>query len=272
MARTGAYINTQDWMLQACGCTAEALLLGLLASYADEQGNVSLPRTYIAERLHTIERSVARYLRNLVSKGLLELVSGGTGRGDVCKYHIVEKGTKNSTLLDEERVQKKDTIICQKGYKNLHPYNNNILNNNTALKRNNAHARAKDLDKSFTMNTDYNFAEFWELFKPSAEHQSKRTSCLNEWAGKTDEQRAMMLAVLKTGKEHRDNPLFFIRYCDEQYDKVVYTRNEVYKQFRTTEPDGFCILEQKDAEGNALWCKVDDARTMNWPIRRAFGA
>lgn len=273
MKPSDRYIIVYDWMLQQIGCGTACTLYALLYSFADEHGSVQMAHGYMARRLNASERIVKYAIAELINGGHITVEKVGRGKGICTTYNLpgkrvqncilidMPKGDKNVPLSDAKRVQ---NCILKKGTK-LSPNNN--INNNNAAEQQDAHARAND-----SMNTDYNFAEFWELFKPSAEHQSKRISCLNEWARKTDEQRAMMLAILKTGKQHRDNPLFFIRYCDENYTKVVYTRDEIYKQEHTTEPVGYCILEKTDPDGLALWCRTDDAKAMGWNIRREFSA
>lgn len=272
MTSKGQHIITYDWMLDAVGSGRECYLYALMFAMADEHGMVQMSRSYMSYRLRCVVDKIDYDLKKLQDAGHIRKATiGGNGRADATTYEVLtlegeiypsKKGVKNTPLKREIGGEKYPSFRGAKL-----PPNNNIIINNNAAEQQDAHARAND-----SMNTDYNFAEFWELFKPSAEHQSKRISCLNEWAHKTDEQRAMMLAILKTGKQHRDNPLFFIRYCDENYTKVVYTRDEIYKQEHTTEPVGYCILEKTDPDGLALWCRTDDAKAMGWNIRREFSA
>lgn len=269
-----AYIIVYDWMSQAVGYR-ECVLFALLYSFADEHGSVQISRGYIAHRLSCSKDAVQYNLDKLIQAGHIRLDKEGRGKGNATTYTILTKrgekyplmntpkGGKNTPLSEIKRGEK---YPLKKGG-NLPPNNNNLLNNSPALQESNTHTHEG--------MEDYGFSTFWELFKPAAEFTNLRRACCQAWAEATEPQREQMLAELRRGEPHRQNPLYHIRYFGENRASAdapeLLTMQQVYARFNTTEPKGWCVLALEfEAPDKARWCKIEDAERKGYPIRRKW--
>ena len=92
---TNSYINTfRDAAIDACLPAQEVAILCTLARHANSNTGITWPGlALIGEKICLSERSVSRYIGNLIEKGWIELVSrgsNGTGRGGIPnKYRLV---------------------------------------------------------------------------------------------------------------------------------------------------------------------------------------
>ena len=118
------------------------------------------------------------------------------------------------------------------------------------------------------------FTVYWSTFKPGSEYQNRKNTAQNEWCSLPPDKRAMILQHLSESRKSKkklwtDNPLYYLRYFDEHVEKdykIPYS--EFVHRFGTTSVAGYCILKEKDEEGNIFFADTRAAKAYHWEIDR----
>lgn len=254
----------------------------LAATIADmcshaEDGTMEISLEYLSTIHGISKRTLQRQLQKLQ---LLQVIvyDSGLGKGNFGKFSKGDnfdtfcgiKGDKTGTLSEDQKVTK----IVIKGDKTGTLINKDIL---TAAERADRRAPAAenaaadgDQEKRSPRQgrkekkmLQEQFEEWWTGFKAKPEYDNRKERCLNVWWLLKPEVREAMLAEVRAGKKHRDNPLHYLQYYTPADVKPEFP---IFRNGETSLGDAM-----KDAEngGRAVAC-VEAGAKLHMPDPYAY--
>lgn len=254
----------------------------LAATIADmcshsEDGTKVISLEYLSTILGISKRTLQRQLAKLK---LLQVITfdSGLGKGN---YGTFQKGANFDTFsgikgdkTDAFCGDQKVTNFAPKGDKNGTYIDKDII---TAAERAGKRATAAEdaaadgdlrngsprLGRKEKKMLQEQFEEWWTGFKAKPEYDNRKERCLNVWWLLKPEVREAMLAEVRAGKKHRDNPLHYLQYYTPADVKPEFP---IFRNGETSLGDAM-----KDAEngGRAVAC-VEAGAKLHMPDPYAY--
>lgn len=230
----------EDWIAEI---TEHERLFALLYTLCLQNGkpDIELGISYIAERLHKTERTVRRWIADMIEEGCITVdVKRGRNARNTFKLNM----TLMSDFIDEKTGQ-----LLQKNrtpnMTHMSDFSGLPLNPSSDKKRENNKKNIKtkkspqkkvfssDLDdgqnfeekeefilfredeeaRAISPDVKKSFGEFWKKFAPVEKEQTKYKRALNEWNRIGDVYRSACLKMLdKLGKPLEQNPYFYLQH------------------------------------------------------------
>ena len=105
MMQKEPYILVEDWMLQEVGAGTSVLVYALLHSLAaaSDDGTATASIRYMMDRLHATERMVDYALDELKERGLVQVVTVGSGRGHASRW-LVKRVQKCTPIIKKIKI------------------------------------------------------------------------------------------------------------------------------------------------------------------------
>ena len=229
-------IWVEDWMAEV---TEHERLFALLFSFCvqNESTQVELGNAYLAERLHTTERTVRRWVADMVEEGCIYVdVKRGRGARNTyilnmtrLSYFIDEKigqtlqknRTANRTELSDfsglplNPSMDKKSLCSKKNIKKISSFDASAKADEDGQKKEEKIIlfREDETEQTIDAGVKKSFAEFWKLFAPIEKERCKYKKALQQWNEMPDVWRAACIKYLtKTGKPSEQNPYFYLQH------------------------------------------------------------